>query len=81
MTDFQGRIDRPEGGLTVCESNAPRGAGQAGQPQLWPVSDRATPPTEGLLTPGDLRSGVSAGSETRAELQHSCGRSLTEPRR
>ncbi|MEI8376825.1 MAG: hypothetical protein WCJ35_28765, partial [Planctomycetota bacterium] len=34
---------------------------------LWPVSDRATPPTEGLQFPGDLRSGVSAGSETRAE--------------
>ena len=29
---------------------------------LWPVSDRATPPTEGLHLPGDLWSGVSAGS-------------------
>ena len=36
--------------------------------QLWPVSDRATRPTEGLLSPGDLRLGVWAGLETRAEL-------------
>jgi hypothetical protein len=33
------------------------------QTALWPVSDRATGPTEGLRSPGgDLRSSVSAGS-------------------